>query len=661
DVALVKIENDEMRVVDHEGDNFFGGVDFDNLILMQLFVPYLERAYSISNLGSKMLSANGKYNRLYFKLLCKAEEAKISLSNYPSVDIEFDFTDEQGNEHEVFFTIHRESLDAVIRERIDASITFIRNLLQRNNLSSGDITEVVLVGGSTYIPLVRQLLAQDLGIRVNTSIDPTTAVVEGAAYYAGSRKVTATGGGAGSDAGAAFGAGGGQGTGVPLVEVKTAYQPNSREPEEYFAASIKNAPPGSLYRITREDGGFDSGLKPVTERVDEMLLLLPNSMNIFRLKLYNEQGLPLNVAVPDITIIQGKFSIYGQPLPNDICLEVDDTDSNTTRLEVIFERNAILPIRKTITKSLSRTIFRGSDDQLLINVLEGSRYASPQSNLPIGIVSITGRGLKADLIKGCDVDLTFEISESRDITVTAYISMIDEEFREAFSPSSRTVNTVRMKEEVDYLHRVARRQQDKLLEKELYKESAALQQAIRELEDMQRKLKAMSADDVTDTKYQLDDQKRRLALTIDSTAKDERMLAMKEEYYDKKEHYRTYLDGVNDKEQLKRFDAISSGEHEWINNCSTQFLRMKIDQMHQLTWNVRKKDLGYVTNLYLNYAMKPDDEYSNPKEIKALKLRGDEALGRQNADELLNIVYRMYDLLIDKDRDEMIQGTGLRG
>jgi molecular chaperone DnaK len=328
---------------------------------------------------------------------------------------------------------------------------------------------------------------------------------------------------------------------------------------------------------------------------------------------------------------------------------------------VIFERNAILPIRKTITKSLSRTIFKGSEDQLLINVLEGSRYASPPSNLPIGIVSITGKELKADLIKGCDVDLTFEISESRDITVTAYISMIDEEFSQAFSPSSRTVNMVRMREEVDYLHRVARRQQDKLLEKELYEESAALQQAIRELEDMQRKLRVISADDVTDTKYQLDDQKRRLAMTIDSTAKDERMLALKEEYYDKKEHYRSYLDGVNDKELLKRFDAISSGEHEWINNCSTQFLRMKMDQMHHLTWNVRKKDIGYVTSLYLYYAMKPDEEYNNPKEIKALKLRGDEALGRQNADELMAIVYRMYELLIDKNRDEMIQGTGLRG
>ena len=649
DVALVKIENDEMRVVDHEGDNFFGGVDFDNLILTQLFVPYLERTYSISELGAKMLSANGRYNRLYFQLLYKAEEAKIALSNYPSADIEFDFTDEQGGEHEVFLPIHREAFEAIIKERIDASITFIRKLLLRNNLSSKDITEVVLVGGSTYIPLVRMLLAQDLGVKVNTSIDPTTAVVEGAAYYAGSKSSKiekAPGGGIG---------------GLSLIEVKTAYQLNSREPEEYFAASIKNAPPGSLYRITRADGGFDSGLKPVAERISEMLLLLPNSMNIFFLKLYNEQGLPLNVPVPEIAIVQGRFSIYGQPLPNDICLEVDDTENNTTHLEVIFERNAILPIRKTITKSLSRTIFKGTDDQLLINVLEGSRYASPQSNLPIGIVSITGKQLKADLIKGCDIDLSFEISESRDITVTAYISMIDEEFSQAFSPSSRTVNTLRMREEVDYLHRVARRQLDKLLAKELYEESAALQQAIRELEDMQRKLRAISTDDVTDTKYQLDDQKRRLALTIDSTAKDDRMLAMKEEYYEKKEHYRSYLDGVNDPELLKRFDAIGASEHEWINNCSTQFLRMKIDQMHHLTWNVRKKDISYVTSLYLYYAMKPNEEYDNIKEIKALKLRGDDALGRKNVDELLSIVYRMYDLLIDKNRDEMIQGTGLKG
>jgi len=675
DVALVKIDEDEMKVVDHEGDNFFGGVDFDHLLITELFVPYLENKYNIQDLSGKMLSAGGKYNKLYYQLLYKAEEAKITLSNHSNAEVEFDMEDESGVSHEVFFTIERAQFNALIRERILSSITFIRSLLVRNNLTASDITEIVLVGGSTYIPLVRGLLTEELQIPVNTSIDPTTAVVEGAAYYAGSRvsRLEQSGRGSGGQGM------GGQGSGVQgsvgqsadgrarggqagsLIEVKTAYQHHSREQEEYFAASIKHAPAGAQYRITRADGGFDSGVKQVTERISEMLLLLPNTQNVFYLKIYDGQGLPLPVAIPEITIIQGKFSIHGQPLPNDICLEVDDVENNTTHLEVIFERNAILPIRKSITKTLSRTIVKGSEDQLLINVLEGSRYSSPQSNLPIGIVSIAGKDLAADLIKGCDIDLSFEISESRDIAVTAYISMIDAEFSQVFNPSVRAVNLVRMQEEADYLYRVGKRQLDNLLAKERYEESAVLQQAMDELKVLQRKIRSLKEDDVTDIKYQLDDQKRKLAQVVAAAERGDRMLELKEEYFYKKMSYESLLQQSGDDAMKKRLEAISMDENEWINQCSSQFLRLKISEMDRLIWNIRKKDLGYVTNLYLHYAMKPDNAYSDVRQIKALKSRGDEALQRKNADEILSVIYRMYDLLIDKDDDEMIKGTGLRG
>lgn len=655
DVALVVIQDDEMKVIDHEGDNFFGGVDFDNGIITQLFIPYLESQFGIRDLSSKMLSANGKYNKLYYQLIYKAEEAKIGLSSHASVDIEFDFTDEADETHEVYFSITREQFDAIIRERILSSISFIKNLLTRNNLQPSNIAEIVLVGGSTYIPLVRGLLTQELGIRVNTSIDPTTAVVEGAAWYAGGRPAKAEPLPATQQPKAAVSTTG-------TIEVKTAYQANSRDAEEYLAATIKYAPAGSNYRITRSDGGFDSGLKPVAEKINEMLLLLPNSLNVFSIKLFDRQGFPLQVSIPDIMIVQGKFSIYGQPLPHDICLEVDDPENNTTHLEVIFERNAILPIKKSITKTLSRTIVKGSEDQLLINVLEGSRYSSPQSNLPIGIVSISGKHLQSDLVKGSDVDLTFEISESRDITVTAYISMIDEEFKQAFSPSSRTVNVTRLQQETDYLHRLGKRQLEKLLQHEKYEESAAVQQAMNELEAIQGKLRNLATDDVTDTKYQLDDQKRRLAQIIDATEKGDRMLELKEEYYDKKENYRYLLEKLGDKELLQRFESIKAEENTWINNCSTQYLRLKISEMDRLTWDVRKKDISYVTSIYMYYSMKPDDAYSNIGEIQLLKKRGDEALERKNPDEILSIVYRMYELLIDKNQgEEAIKGTGLKG
>ena len=655
DVALVKVEDDEMKVVDHEGDNYFGGVDFDNLILTDLIVPYLEHRYGIAGLAQKMRSSDGGYNRLYYQLLYKAEETKIALSAHPSAEMEFDFTDEQGVTHEEFVTLTRDQFDACIRERILSSIAFIRVLLERNKLTPGAINEIVLVGGSTYIPLVRRLLYQELGIEVNTSIDPTTAVVEGAAYYAGSKPSKVTQAAVQTPKSSLW-----KREASP-IEVRMAYAKNTREKEEYFAAAVGNFPPGSQYRLLRQDGGFDSGLKPLAERISEMLVLLPNTLNSFQLRLFDAGGMPIPMDIPEIAIVQGKFSIDGQPLPHDICLEVDDTFNKNTHLEVIFERNDILPIKKTITKTLSRTIARGSDDQLLINVLEGSRYAAPQTNLAIGVVSIDGKGLSTDIIKGCDIDLTFEISESRDITVTAYISMIDKEYKEVFAPSARTVNLVRLREETDFLRRTAAGHLNKMMAKEMYEESAMLQSAVAALEGILKKIRSLGNNDVTDAKFQLDDQKRKIAQTIESVARGEVHMQLREQYFDKKEYYRMLLSSSGDAGLLRKFDELSEEESQWINTASTQFLRVKIDEMNRLVWSVKKRDLHYVTAVYVSYAMKPNDAYRDQKEIKALKARGDEALNRKNVDEILSIVYRMYELLIDKNEGEELKGTGLRG
>jgi molecular chaperone DnaK len=449
--------------------------------------------------------------------------------------------------------------------------------------------------------------------------------------------------------------------GVSTVDIKMAYSRNSKDGEEYFAAAVGKIPGGSHYRIVRSDGGFDSGLKPLAARISEMLVLLPNTLNIFRLRLFDAKGAPIPGHLPDITIVQGKFSIHGQPLPNDICLEVDDVHSKVTQLEVIFQRNAILPLKKNVTKVLSRTIARGSEDQLLINVLEGSRYAAPQTNLPIGIISINGKDLKKDLIKGCDIELSFEISESRDITVMAYIPMIDQEYKEVFNPSARAVNLTRLKEEVDFLRRTANGELNRLVATERYEESATLQLAIEDLDAMHKKLKSLHSKDVTDVKFQLDDQKRKIAQIIESVAKGETQTRLREEYFSKKEYYRELLAASNQPEVLKKFDQMSADENEWINTAGTQFLKVRIKEMDRLTWEIRKKDIHYVTSLYMAYVMKPLEAFRDPKEIKALRARGDEALTRKNVDEILAIIYRMYELLIDKNDGETIKGTGLRG
>lgn len=650
DVALVKVEFGEMKVIDHEGNNYLGGLDFDNLIIEQLIVPEIEKLGSFADILNNLKSSSGKYNKLYYELLYKAEEAKIILSSSYATEIEFEIEDDNGKSIDALITIQKEDFNTIIQPKVLETIAFTKTIIERNQLKAGDVKETILIGGSTYIPLVRSLLQKELGVDVNASVDPTTAVAIGAAYYAGTKSSN-------YEVASNLNVVNEEPAAETLIEIKTAYQKNTNEREEYFSAIISGEITGLQYRIMREDGGFDSGLKPVTTRIEEVLNLLPDTLNVFHLKVYNAQN-TVAVKVAPIQIVQGKFSIYGQPLPNDICLEVDDVYNNTTHLELIFEKNAILPIKKTITKTISRTIVKGSDDQLLINVLEGSRYATAQSNLSIGVIAINGKDLETDLIKGSDVDLSIEITESRDIKITAYINVTDQEYAHVFSPTSRTVNTHRLLEEVDYLLRIANRNIDALVEAEDYESSGKMQDAIEKLEVIKRRLKQIKEDDVTDEKYQLDEQKRRLAQVVDASGKDNRVRELKEDYFAWKSSTEYYLEQIKNEVLNRKFQQIIAAETDFLNGSEASIKR-KTEELRSLTWEIRKKDLEYVTGIFLYYAFKEDAAYKDPKRVKQLKERGDAAIERKSVDELLNLVYQMYELLIDKQLDEPLKGTGL--
>ncbi|HEY8659537.1 MAG TPA: Hsp70 family protein, partial [Hanamia sp.] len=68
DVALIRIKDGEMKVLDHEGDNFLGGADFDNLMVERMIVPFLNKNFKFDNLENELKSATGKRNALYFRL-----------------------------------------------------------------------------------------------------------------------------------------------------------------------------------------------------------------------------------------------------------------------------------------------------------------------------------------------------------------------------------------------------------------------------------------------------------------------------------------------------------------------------------------------------------------------------------------------------------------
>ncbi|MEL6850961.1 MAG: Hsp70 family protein, partial [Bacteroidota bacterium] len=650
DVALVRIQDGEMTVLDHEGNNFLGGTDFDQEIVEKIIVPHLESQGSFENLLDEMRSAQGKYNSLYYKLIYLAEEAKLQLSTAQSADIEFETRDDTGAELDIYFSLQRQDFEALLAPYIQGTIDMMSSILERNQLSADDLKFVLMVGGSTYIPYVRETVEQELKIAVNTQIDPTTAVAVGAAYYAGTqrRKKKKTGSIR-------------KPKGAPGLDANMAYQKATQEESEYFTARFKGNISGLFYRITRLDGGFDTGLKPLIEQIKEYLPLLKDAFNQFSLKVYTETNEEIETGLDLIEITQGRYSVVGQPLPQDICLEIDDVENETTMLEVVFEKNSILPLRRTLIKQMSKTIAKGSDERLTISIVEAPRTSFPASAQPIGFITVSGHELNRDLVRGSDIEITLEMSESRDLSINVYLMMTDQEYEDVFTPSQRRVNIPRLADELLVMAETIRLE---ISEAELNDNFEAAQELVDleyEILELADKVKAMKADDVTDEKFQIEDRKRKIAQKVDDITRDKFIIRIKSEYFDTKRRLEFVMENYTVQEtDQQSFQDWMGQEKEILATNSSLKIRELIDGLTNLSWRIRWKDSSYIKSIFQAMVMGAYGPFTNPLEAEKIIQRGQQAINDNN-DELLRIsINQLSDLLPPAKRKQVgLGGTGI--
>ncbi len=648
DVALVSIADGEMKVLDNEGDNFLGGADFDKLIVEKLIIPYLQTAGDFENIEQELKSASGKYNKLYHILMHKAEDAKIQLSNTQMAEIEFETEDDKGEFIDGFLEITRQDFEQIIQPYILTSIEKVRLILDRNGLTAKQVKYALMVGGSTYIPFVRNQVGKLLNIEVNCNIDPTTAVAVGAAYYAGTRPKQ-------RKAAEPFK------TEVQSnLNIKTAFEKTSQETEEFFTALIDGEIENLSYRITRKDGGFDSGLKPLKNRIMEVLSLASNTHNFFELKITNEKGDSIPINIPEIGITQGKYNIIGQPLPNDICLEIDDFETGETALEIVFEKNSILPTKRTLIKEITKTIRKGSKDVVTINIVEGPGFAMPSANQTIGFICISGKELSRDLVKGSDVEITLEMSESRDLRVNVYLMLTDQEYENVFTPSERQVNVERLADELMILYQKAN---DELLEaenREDYRVAEGLKQAKIDTRKLLSQAKKLTKDDVTDEKFQIESQKRSIAQMVDNLTRDKHIIRVKMEYQTAKKYCQNAIEEyeVQPKEK-ETYDYLMAQEKQVLASNSRMKINELVDKLHRLRNDIMWRDGDYVKHLFYYVTMQADS-FSDKKAGKKYIKEGETAIKNEKIDKLRVCVNALFSLLPDENKQQIENGgTGI--
>ena len=645
DVALVKIADGEMKIIDHEGNNFLGGIDFDQLIVEKLIIPKLNAEYVFENLEEDLKSASGKYNAKYCMLLNLAEGAKIHLSAVSSADIFIEgFDDEHGRPVFMEIVITRSEFNDLIKSAIDETIEMTKKIITRNSLTSNDLQFTLMVGGSTYIPYVRQRVEEILQVPVNCEIDPTTAIAVGAAYYAATKQKeiqTAN-----------------KTKNKTVISVKTAYNKTSKENEELFSARIKGNTEGLFYKITRQDGGFDSGLKKLSERINEDLPLVENAFNFFTLTIYDSLNNVVETDVETIGINSG-FGISGQPLPEDICLEVDDYDNpGETRLALVFQRNTVLPTKRTLTFPLNKTVLRGTEDDVIrVNVLQGSHESLPESNKLLGFILITGKSLERDVYKGSDIEITVSLSESQDLTVSAYLNMANQEFKDTFNPKERHTPIDLLKEQVENLSTRLEDEIAQATEREDYETASELHKLVREMEEVAEETKSLTLDDVTDKKYQLEDKKRKLAQEIDNSTKGERIAKARDEYFETKEKCERLLNENGNDYERKSFNSIIAQEKVLFATNSPVKIQEKTDELQAIIGQIRWRTPKFLLAIF-NWLLEEQPKMNNQVQAKSLIEAGHFAINSNNWDRLREINFGLLDLLPRGAKEEATHKIG---
>ncbi|EGJ30853.1 MULTISPECIES: Hsp70 family protein [Moorena] len=644
DVALLEVGDEEMIVLGNKGNNFLGGADFDNLIVDKILIYSIEKQLGISGLLGEVKSKSSKYNSLYFKLLLKAEEAKIALSSMEYYDLEIEeIEDDKGEEHDLEVTITRSQFEELIQPYIDETIALIKSLLQSKSLSSSDLKFVLMVGGSTYIPYVRQRLEESLQIPVNLDVDPTTVVAEGAALFAATkpRKIEEN-----SSKSSPSG-----------LALRMEYPHVSRDLEEFLEARVEGALEGLYYRILRADGGFDSGLKPLQREIEEDLPLVEQEQNIFEFKIFDSHGNAVPIDNNTIQIYQGITTVRGQTLPHDICIEIEDENSKQTRCQAILRENSTLPQKQDYEVQVSRLVRHGTDDEIRINILEGPEDALPQANQTIGYLVLKGTRFTRNIPAGTTIEITIEMSESRTLKLSVYIPLVDQEFKEVFEPKQRSVSLNQLKSEVQNL---SSKISSEIVEAQQRNEQVVVQELKEkreQVDEISAKLLTVKADDVTDIRYQLEDDKRKVAQEVDSLTRDKYISAAIQKYQEAKRFCCRTIEDSGSEADKRTLNQLLQQEEGVLKSGSVSRINATTEQLNQLGVTAQMKSPTFHLSLFAHLVDQTEDFVDPAEAIKLLNL-GAKYFESRNVEKLEQVNLALLNLL---PPDKKSKVTGMSG
>ena len=177
DVSVLELGDGVFEVLSTAGDNHLGGDDWDHRV-----IDWMADKFAADNGGIDLRKDKMALQRLKEA----AEKAKMELSSttQASINLPFITADATGPKH-LDYTLTRAEFERITKDLLDRCKQPVERALKDADLGTGDIDEVILVGGSTRMPAVQQLAETMTGKKPNMSVNPDEVVAIGAAVQGG--------------------------------------------------------------------------------------------------------------------------------------------------------------------------------------------------------------------------------------------------------------------------------------------------------------------------------------------------------------------------------------------------------------------------------------------------------------------------------------------
>jgi molecular chaperone DnaK len=626
DAALIKAEEGSIHVVNHGGDNFLGGSDIDWALVEQLLVPRLLDEHDLKDFNR----GNKHWRQAFAKLKRAAEIAKIDLSRSEKATLEScKFSDGNGDEIEFECELSRRDLIRTAEPIILRSVEICKKVLKEKNLAKEAVEKLILVGGPTLAPYFREIISSNLGIPLDHSVDPLTVVARGAAVFAGTQKLN---GGAVSPAKA----------GEYSIDLK--YKPVGLETDPMVGGKVAGTNDEELTGFTlelvndktqwrsgrialRPDGVFMANLH--AERGER---------NTFLIELFNARGQKQKTSPDRLTYTVGAV-VEEQPLINSMGIALANND-----YAIFFVKGRGLPLKAMQDFKTIQPLRQGqSGDVLRVPVVEGENEKADR-NRKIGELVISAANIRRDLPAGSDVEVTLRVDEARIVSVTAYFSILDEEFPGKIDMKKQSPKPEELQRECDAeIKRMCElNSKASAADGETAKDVLEKVEVSNLLNEVKETLSAAKGD--PDAAAKCEKRLLELKLKLDEASDALEWPALVAEANEWIGDVKKLIDQHGTPKQSDKATELTDQIEDIIREKKMDRLRKKIEQLKSLYWEILFAQPGFWVGTFNNLD-KQKDRMNDQARATRLLDQGRDCIAKNNITGLQNVVRQLWDLL----------------